>query len=253
MVRYNLELLKLISDRDKCKIDFDFYKDKMLNRNIPIDFICNCGIKHTRNFRMINQNAGGFCETCSGINRKKKQNKARSRYNYELLQIIINRDNCKVDLNLYKDQVLNQLSRIQFTCNCGIENSKGFQNLEKVGAFCKNCTYKIGREKFKASCLINYGVDNPTKSQKIRDKVKATLQSNYGVDTPLKSLEIKKRLKETNLEKYGVEYAISATDTRTKIKETMVSRYGVDNPLKVDSIKQKVQNTNLEKYGFISA
>lgn len=72
--------------------------------------------------------------------------KEKFRYNKDFLQLIIERDNCIIDL----DKIINpnKKSRIDFICNCGTSHNKGMLSLRiNGGAFCIKCTNKNKIEK----------------------------------------------------------------------------------------------------------
>lgn len=54
------------------------------------------------------------------------------------------------------------------------------------------------------TCLIKYGVDNPSKAEEIKDKKTKKALSVYGVKNVFQAEEIKNKSKDTMLEKYGV-------------------------------------------------
>jgi G:T-mismatch repair DNA endonuclease (very short patch repair protein) len=60
------------------------------------------------------------------------------------------------------------------------------------------------KEKFKESCIKEYGVSNPSKSLLIKEKKKDTSLKNYGVDNVRKSAWFKEYYKKTMHQKYGV-------------------------------------------------
>jgi G:T-mismatch repair DNA endonuclease (very short patch repair protein) len=60
------------------------------------------------------------------------------------------------------------------------------------------------RDKYKQTCLENYGVSNVSKSDKIKEKKKKTFIENYGVDNIFKTNEFKNSINDIMLEKYGV-------------------------------------------------
>ena len=63
---YDNDLLQEVCDRDRCIIDFD--KIEKYNRDIKVEFVCNCGIEYSRTFRLLYK-IGAFCKIC-GINKK---------------------------------------------------------------------------------------------------------------------------------------------------------------------------------------
>ncbi len=68
--KYNKKLLEEICNRDKCIIDFE--KIEKYNRDINIEFICNCGNNYTKSFRLLYEFSGAYCNICTN---NIKQNK----------------------------------------------------------------------------------------------------------------------------------------------------------------------------------
>jgi len=58
--------------------------------------------------------------------------------------------------------------------------------------------------KYKETCIKNYGVDNVSKLSEIKKKKKNTFLINYGVDNIFKSNEFKENLNNIMIEKYGM-------------------------------------------------
>jgi imidazole glycerol phosphate synthase subunit HisF len=114
-IKYDKNLLQEICNRDKCIIDFD--KIKKYNRDIKIEFICNCGIKNIKTFRCIYEGGGGYCKICTeNIRQEKVKNTCLDkygventlihleniRYTKELLEIICSRDKCIINFDKIK-------------------------------------------------------------------------------------------------------------------------------------------------------
>jgi hypothetical protein len=136
----------------------------------------------------------------------------------------------------------------------------------------KSCHPVRSKEKYKQSMLETYGVDNPSKSEKInqkrkqtnlekygvehclqseivKDKSKQTNIEKYGVENPKQSKLIQEKCKQTNLEKYGVEYPVQNINIKEKIKQTMMEKYSVEYSLQSESLKEKIKQTMLNTYG----
>ena len=106
--------------------------------------------------------------------------------------------------------------------NNTINEKYGVSNISKLESV---------KTKKQQTCLINYGVDNPMKYDKIKNKVKEKLK--------LQQKEIHNKIKETCLIKYGVDNTSKIDEIKQKIKNTFINKYGVDNPMKCDEIKNK--------------
>ena len=197
-----------------------------------------------------------------------------TKYNFQLLTSIIERDKCIVNSSLYND-ISSRDVKIDFICVCCKNGSKTFRKLNETGAFCKDCMDIRSKDKLRRTNQERYGVDNPFQSKNIRDKArqthlerygvehplqvkeakekaKKTFQEKYQVDNPMQSEVVQLKAKKTNIEKYGVEHTFQSEVIKDKVKQTMIERYGVENPMQQTEFKEKSQNTNLEKYGFKS-
>jgi hypothetical protein len=257
---YDKKLLQEICDRDKCIIDFD--KIEKYNREIKVDFICNCGNEYCKTIRQIYDVSGGYCKICTKNKRKEKVkqtcierfgventliNLKNIRYTKELLENICSRDKCIIDFD--KIEKYNRDTKIKFICNCGIEHSKTFRQIYEIGAFCKICTENKKKEKNKKTCLDKYGVEHSSQLEKTKDKSKQTCIEKYGVEHPLQSEEVKDKSKQTCIEKYGVEYSLQSQQVKDKSKQTCIEKYGVEYASQSDKFKQNVKQTCIERYG----
>jgi hypothetical protein len=65
-------MLKIIIERDKCIINFDFCKSIHLNRRSNIKFVCCCGIDTCKGFYRMFTNGGAFCKNCTNKNKQIK-------------------------------------------------------------------------------------------------------------------------------------------------------------------------------------
>lgn len=60
-IKYDVNLLQQICDRDKCTVEFD--KVEKYIRRYRITFTCHCGNSNEKEFKgMLNQ--GAFCKSC---------------------------------------------------------------------------------------------------------------------------------------------------------------------------------------------
>lgn len=84
----------------------------------------------------------------------------------------------------------------------------------------------------KATCMEKYGVEHHWLDEEINQKRIDTFQINYGTDNPMKSETIQNKIEQTNLEKYGYKntFQVPAFIEKIKIKtkETSLSKYGVE-------------------------
>jgi len=110
---------------------------------------------------------------------------------------------------------------------------------------CKDCQPLKNIE----TCLIKYGVKNPSQVDSIKEKRLQTFVDNFGVDNPMKNTQIQNKTKQTNFTKYGFENAFQNKEIQNKSKQTCLSMYGVEYSLSSDIVRDKIKNTILEKYG----
>ena len=162
-------------------------------------------------------------------------------------------DNNIILLNDYNDNV-NGKTRINGKCIikcCKNVFDKTFINLYKQNGCCKSCTSEKRLEKYKATCLTKYGVENPFQSEHVKDKSKSTWLNKYGVEHPSKSKEIKLKKVNTCLEKYGVEYQFQSEHVKDKSKSTWLNKYGVENPCQNSDIFEKRLKASYSKKNYI--
>jgi len=169
-----------------------------------------------------------------------------TRYNIDLLNEIITRDLCTIDLI---PENLNIGVRIPFTCSCEEKGIKVFRQLFVAGAYCKTCTLKKRKEKRKNTCLEKYGVENIFSNKEVQLKIKKTCLEKYGVENPTQSKQTQEKKKKTCLEKYGVEHATQSKQTQEKKKNTCLEKYGVECPLSLKETQEKKKKTCLDIYG----
>ena len=102
----------------------------------------------------------------------------------------------------------------------------------------KMLTTKVERDSYtqmvkthKATCMEKYGVEHHWLVEEINQKRIDTFQINYGADNPMKSETIQNKIEQNNLEKYGYKntFQVPAFIEKIKIKtkETSLSKYGV--------------------------
>jgi len=170
------------------------------------------------------------------------------KYNLELLNYILERDNAKLDTNNLEK--ITRQTTIYFICQCNIQfNKKFIYAYKKGGAFCKDCTYKNRKKKTINTCIQKYGVENPLQNKDIKNKQENTCIRKYGKINPLLCAEIQEKRKNTMIQNYGVDNPSNSKEIQEKRKSIFVEKYGVDNPLKNKVIKEKQNITIIEKYG----
>jgi hypothetical protein len=89
-------------------------------------------------------------------------------------------------------------------------------------------------QKYKATCLEKYGVENASRSAQIQDKRAQTMMKKYGAGLSEKGKEAARQ---------------RASNLNTKGRETIRLKYGVDNPSQVPGVQLKKEQTLLQRYG----
>jgi len=100
----------------------------------------------------------------------------------------------------------------------------------------------------KQTCIENYGVDSPFKSDKIKAKIKKTTHDRFGVDNISQSDIIKDKKKKTITENHGG-FGFQSTNIATKINKTIIEKFGVDNVSKSEKVKKKKEQKSVDMYG----
>jgi hypothetical protein len=196
------------------------------------------------------------------------------KYNLELLTKFCS-DNHITLLKDYSGEKVNIDIRIIAKCvNCDNKMvEKTFGKLYKNRNFgCKECSKNIKKEKMKATCLKNYGVENTSQlntikqqkiatclenhgikhhvqSQEFKEKCKITCLKNFGVEYYSQTDEYKEKYKATCLRKYGVEHSAQSHEVKEQMKATCLKNLGVKYPGQSQEVKEKMKATCLEKYG----
>lgn len=195
------------------------------------------------------------------------------KYNKELLDSIIIRDNAIIDNIPIK---LSRDSKISFICKCLNKHINTFRYIVLYNGFnCNDCSKVISDNKRKNTNLEKYGVEYPQLNKEIQDKIKITNLEKYGVENVFKNKDIKNKSKstmfkkygveypiqhkeiqnivnlksrKTHLEKYGVEYSMQSKESNEKRKINNQKKYGVENPMQNIEIQKKLKIRNIEKY-----
>lgn len=214
---FDINYLNEFISKDKAILIGNYGK---LNRESFIDFKCNCGKEHMKNFRTIVDYGGAFCIECTEKNKSKKREET----------------NLKIYGNKNILQVEEIKEKIKQTC------------IEKYSVENPSQSEIIKQRKIE-TCMKNHGVSNPTKSKTIRDKVKQTNLKIRGVEYSTQCPEVKEKAKQTNLKIRGVEHPKQSQEVIEKTKQTCMKIYGVTNPLNNELVMKKTKQTNLNRRG----
>ena len=124
------------------------------------------------------------------------------------------------------------------------------------------------RTKAKETCLKNYNVDNPMKSEIIKENYEQKCFERYGVKHHWAAKSVIKIREQNYIKKYGVKhnseikevvekrkqtkkekYSDENYNNRTKAKETCLKNYSVEYPLQNENILIQCKQTKKERYG----
>ena len=193
-----------------------------------------------------------FICTKNGSYRKKKENEIQTILTVKEIDLLNksykNAKSLKEKIYLYR----HGLNDVPICKECG----KYLNFFGNYGIF---CSIKCARnntevqEKYKKTCLLKYGTDNPSKNKTIKDKkinthIKQTNQIKYGVDYLLESKEIHEKIKQTNLDKYGVDNLIKNKEFNKYLHEIIKKKYGGCG-FGSELLKSKIYETFYKKYG----
>jgi hypothetical protein len=238
--KYNQELLEECMTRDCATLVEEYEK---LTARTRIDFICECGEKHNKEFRRL-VNVGKVC--C--LKCEYKKNSETKKFNQKFLVECIERDGATL---IGEYEKINRESDISYKCKCGVESVKNFRLIvENGGAFCDACRIKNTVKKRGDTNMKIYGHINPLQNEEVRKKGEKTNLVKYGCKNVFQNEEIKEKIKKKNIENYGVDNLAKTDEVKKKIKKTFLEKYGTENIQQLDEIRNKIKETNLKKYGF---
>ena len=283
MIRYNINLLKEIIKRDNCNIDLKFYKDKKINRDIIITFICECGIENNKNFRQL-WVTRAFCKNCLNIitqkNRKetclKNLGTEYPSQNKEVKEKIKQSIIKKCNENPNRNEEIKEKRKQTCLQNLGTEYPIHNEEIkEKIKqTIIKNCNENPNRneeiqKKFKQT-IIKKCNDNPNRNEEIQEKRKQTIikKCNYnpnrneevkekykntclktlGTDNPSKNKEIQEKKKQTWI-KNNTENPNRNKEIKEKRKQTCLQNFGTELPAQNDKVQEKMRQTCLQNFG----
>ena len=214
-LKYNKSLLEEVCIRDKCTIDFS--KIEKYNRDVKIEFTCNCGNNYIKTIGAIYNKAGAYCKECTKNRRKEKFK------------------------NIVRTPEQQQLT---------IEKTKQ-TNLKRYGVE-YSTQLQTQKDKLKQTCLEKYGVEHPSQVKEFKDKVIATCLKNHGVEHHNNLQSVKDKVIATNLMKYGVEHHQDSKQFKDKYKNTCLQNHGVENPSQnaIISEKQCKNGYKLKEFKF---
>jgi len=217
MIKYTLDLLNSIKERDKCII---LTQHTSFTSESIIEFTCKCGMKHEKTFSSLYKSTGAFCKKCTSEISREKYKKT----------------------NIIKYGVENPMQ------NTEIKEKFNKSMIKIYGVKSPMQNFEI-KQKTKQTNLRKYGVENPMQNDDIKKKLKLVILTKYKVEYPMQSEIIKEKLKQTNLRKYGVENPMQNDNIKKKLKLVILRKYKVEYPMQSKIIKEKLKQNNIKKYG----
>ncbi len=124
-------------------------------------------------------------------------------------------------------------------------------------------------KKYKQTCLIKYGVENPSYLEEVKEKRVKTKLEKFGHINNSQTLEWKtkienywseidelekedivERRKKTCLGKYGYEFATQSPKVKEITKKTNLEKYGVESPNQIGEVHRKQQLNGFKRFKF---
>lgn len=202
--------------------------------NINLIYKCHCGAETKSNTKsMFREGRTSVCPKCQNND---------NRTDFE--QIKKDFAECGCELLITPDEYKNNKDKLRFRCVCGSE-SEIVHNDIKRGRLCMNCKINRSRE----TSMLIYGVDNPSKSDKIKDRIKQTNIDRYGVPYAQQNPVIHAKTEATCEEKYGVKWVFTLPEVYEKIRKTHLEKYGKEYPLQAKEIQDKIDMVCVAVWG----
>lgn len=136
---------------------------------------------------------------------------------------------------------------------------------------------KIINEKKKQTSIKKNGYEHHTKDPKYKEKMESYYLQEYGISNPSQTNKSKEKIKqfwidleknntkkefvdsryekyvESIVSKYNVNNIFLIPSVKSKIKTKLIENYGVDTPFKSDVIRNRAIDTNLKRYNVTNA
>jgi hypothetical protein len=217
MIVYDNKLLSEVLTRDDATLKGIYDK---LSIDTSINYICKCGIEHTKSFKSILKWGGALCKSCCNkIQNEKAKNTFIEKYGVS---------------NPNQNKDIREKTKQTNITKYGTEHA--FQS-------------KTVKDKIKETNLERYGCEVPTQNKDVREKTKKTNLIKYGVENTSQNAEVRDKIAKTNLERYGSECSLNNREVQDKIKNTMMIRHGVEHNFQAGELRDKRKETFLAKYG----
>lgn len=250
MRNFNLEMVRVILDRDKIEISDDQLRGK-INRDTRFKFLCACGKETEQALRNMFE-SGARCKICIKI-------QAHEKYKLTCLE----KFGTESSLG---NSAVREKSKATMIERYGVSHPSQSAELHKrlenqmIHKYGVNCLFKLPEvqalahsdssdSKKKATNRKNLGCDFPAQSADVQAKRKATSVMRYGVENPAQSAEIKAKIRATLLEAFSVTNISQIADVKQKKIKKSEDRYGCSNISQAEEIKMKKKKTVQEHFG----
>jgi hypothetical protein len=101
--------------------------------------------------------------------------------------------------------------------------------------------------KSKETCVKNYGVDNPRKSDVIQQKIAVTCNERYGCEYAINAKEVQQK----RIDTWRIKYKKGTPEYdmwRNNVRNTCIERYGVDSNLKIPAVRIAINEKLSQKF-----
>lgn len=284
-VKWTAEKLGEVLARDGAAVDPE-HDVKHWNEHADVAFICKCGGKGIKEFRVAAK-YGAYCQECTtavGLERRYEnidQGRAPTSeyknkwYDMQRLNESLERDGAK--MMDHEGERLHARSMISYVCKCGVSGAKKFMVLEQSGALCNDCQKAVtGRKISNTKSQVTHTLlaltllqDNAALDDDFADdrlSVHSTIPfvCGCGQRHAKRFLMIKKsgalcntcqkpqqldRVRQCVKDRYGVDHVMQFAAFIENRRQKWRQIYGGDTPYVSDMVKLKSQQTCILKYG----
>jgi len=105
------------------------------------------------------------------------------------------------------------------------------------------------KKKKRATCVKNFGCENPSQNKDIQNKKIDTCLKKYGHESHNQSDIVKEKKRQTSLDHYGVDNPNQSDIIKSKKKQTCMDHFGVEFPSQHNLVNEKKIKTYREHYG----
>jgi hypothetical protein len=208
--------------------------DKYIDQYTPMKIICSCGDHAMLSWKQFIR--GVKCDKCVYEKRCTTNENAYGHAEYFKTEDFEAKRKATLLKNTGFDHNMKDKKCVEKSRETNKKNHNGVHNL----------TLASMRQLAKDGFFRVYGAGHGL-VESIREKMRATCRKNWGVDTPLESKEIQKLIGDNNFEKYGNRnFIISEAG-----QKLMIDKYGKPFAMQVASIFSKMIRTSFKRKEFV--